>query len=40
MCVHEHDVKVKLAQSQNEDFGNSNCVAHFCLQGHSLAAIL
>lgn len=40
MCVHEHDVKVKLAQSQNENFGNSNCVAHFCLQGHSLAAIL
>lgn len=32
--------KVKQAQSQKENFGNSNCVAHFCLQGHSLAAIL
>lgn len=40
VCVHTHDEKVKQAQSQKENFSNSNCVAHFCLQGHSLAAIL
>lgn len=40
VCAHAHDEKVKQAQSQKENFGNSNCVAHFCLQGHSLTAIL
>lgn len=40
MCVPIHGGKVKHAQSQKENFCKSNCVAHFFLQGHTLAAIL
>lgn len=28
VCVHAHDGKVKQAESQKENFGNSNCLAH------------